>query len=286
MEFYGKLKVTSPGNLYIVATPIGNLGDISHRALDILRQVDLIAVEDTRHSQGLLSHYSISTKMVALFDQVEQARLQPLIEKLQAGESIALISDAGTPLIRDPGYAFVNAALAAEIKVVPIPGACALIAALSVSGLACEKFTFEGFLPVKSAARRARFELLVNESRTLVFYEAPHRICDFVEDVVAIMGSDREVVIAREITKVYETIYRDRAQAVLQWLRADHNQQKGEFVVLIAGCAENKDLCPETIRIFNLLLKDLPLKRAAKIAAEITGKRKNDLYKWAIDQQS
>ena len=223
------------GVLYVVATPIGNLQDISERAIATLKGVSRIAAEDTRHSARLLSHYGIDTPMVALHEHNEREITPKLIEKLVAGDDLALISDAGTPLISDPGFCLVRAARAAGIRVAPVPGPAACIAALSAAGLPADHFVFEGFLPVRATARRRRLEALVNESRTLVFHESSHRIVECLADMAEILGSDRPAVVARELTKVFETIESGGLAALLAWLRADPNQQKGEFVVLVQG---------------------------------------------------
>mgnify|MGYP000064788961 CR=1 FL=1 len=270
--------------LYIVPTPIGNLADITQRALDVLANVDLIAAEDTRHTSRLLSHFSISTRTFALHDHNEQQKADFLIEKLQAGTSIALVSDAGTPLISDPGYHLVNRCRHAGVKVVPLPGPCAVITALSGSGLPSDRFSFEGFLPPKSKGRRDCFQALADDARTLIFYESPHRINDSLSDMLAVLGPDRQVVLARELTKTYETIYGAPLGELIDWIAEDSNRVRGEMVVLVAGHRAQKDeLSIEVLRTLTLLAKELPLKKAAALAAEIHGGKKNALYKWGLE---
>jgi len=272
--------------LYIVATPIGNLSDISERAVQILKQVDLIAVEDTRHSGKLLQHSGVSTPMQALHEHNEAKKVEQLIELLAAGKSIALISDAGTPLISDPGYQLVKAAIDAGIKVSPVPGASALITALSASGLPSDAFIFEGFLPNKSAGRLKKLEALADESRTLIFYEAPHRIIDCLEDMQQVFGAERVAVVARELTKTFETIKKDSLENLLSWIKADSNQQRGEFVLLIQGQEKAATTVnAEAERILDILLQELPLKQASQLAARITGIKKNTLYQIGLNKK-
>ncbi len=268
--------------LYIVATPIGNLADITSRAVEVLRSVDVIAAEDTRHSKRLLEHLQINTRCIALHEHNEGQQSETLLQRIQQGESIAVISDAGTPLISDPGYRLVHLAQQAGIKVVPIPGACALITALSAAGLPTDKFIFEGFLPAKANSRLKHCQNLAKESRTLVFYESPHRIVDSISNMLEAFGPDRQVVIARELTKTFETIHSANLADMLEWLTADTNQQRGEFVVVIHGAQANAELDPEAERITSLLANELPAKQAAKLAAEITGLKKNQLYNWIV----
>lgn len=271
--------------LYVVATPIGNLGDMVPRAVNILQSVALIAAEDTRHSRRLLDHFDIRTRCVAYHDHSGQAELAALLDELLAGRSIALISDAGTPLVSDPGYRLVDAALSAGIQVVPIPGACAAIAALSAAGLPTDRFVFEGFLPAKMQARRQRLEALQREPRTLVFYEAPHRLLEALDDFEFVFGAERIAVLAREITKMHETIRRAPLGELRAWAR-EHNQGRGECVLLLQG--EPKDealLDADSERVLRLLLEELPLKQAAALAAKITGHKKNELYQLALTLQ-
>jgi 16S rRNA (cytidine1402-2'-O)-methyltransferase len=272
------------GVLFIVATPIGNLEDISERARRVLREVDVIAAEDTRHSKKLMQHLAISTPMIAHHEHNESQISPGLIAQLKQGKNVALISDAGTPLINDPGYQLVKLAHENQIKVVPVPGASALIAALSAAGLATDSFIFEGFLADKQVARRKQMQALFTESRTLIFYEAPHRIVGFMQDCVAIFGEERQACIARELSKYYETIKNDRLGKLLLWLQENENQRKGEFVILIQG-NENKFEAgeEEILRILKILLRDNPVKQATALAAEITGLKKNALYKLALD---
>ena len=276
------------GSLYVVATPIGNLDDISARALNILRSVALIAAEDTRHSARLMQHFGISTPLVACHEHNERDQGGRFLARLQAGEDVALISDAGTPLISDPGYHLVRQARAAGITVVPVPGACALIAALSAAGLPSDRFIFEGFLPAKAAGRRARLEQVKEEPRTLIFYEAPHRILECLQDMQAVFGDERPALLARELTKTFETLKGMPLAELAAWVAADSNQQRGECVVLVAGwqAPEGEEaVSAEAMRVLNLLLAEMPLKRAAALAAEITGVRKNLLYQVALEQQ-
>nr|WP_312508786.1 16S rRNA (cytidine(1402)-2'-O)-methyltransferase [Pseudomonas luteola] len=280
--------MSTPGTLYIVATPIGNLEDISARALRILKEVSLIAAEDTRHSSRLLQHFGINTPLAACHDHNEREQGGRFINRLLEGGSVALVSDAGTPLISDPGFHLVRQARAAQIPVVPVPGASAVIAALSAAGLPSDRFIFEGFLPAKATARRSRLDALKQEERTLIFYEAPHRLLESVEDLAAIMGDERVAVLARELTKTFETIKDAPLGELVDWIRSDSNQQRGECVLLISGYeSPDKDsLPPEAVRILNILLAEMPLKRAAALAAEITGERKNMLYQFALEQQN
>jgi len=276
------------GSLYVVATPIGNLDDISARALTILRNVALIAAEDTRHSARLMQHFGIGTPLTACHEHNERDQGGRFLARMLAGDDVALISDAGTPLISDPGYHLVRQARAAGIAVVPVPGACALIAALSAAGLPSDRFIFEGFLPAKSAGRRARLEQVKEEPRTLIFYEAPHRILECLQDMQAVFGDERPALLARELTKTFETLKGMPLAELAAWVASDSNQQRGECVVLVAGwqAPEGEDaVSAEAVRVLNLLLAEMPLKRAAALAAEITGVRKNLLYQVALEQQ-
>ncbi|MFN2362041.1 MAG: 16S rRNA (cytidine(1402)-2'-O)-methyltransferase [Marinobacter sp.] len=273
------------GTLYIVATPIGNLDDMSPRAAAILSRVSVIAAEDTRHSGRLLQHLGVSRPMMALHDHNERDKAGQVLAKLVAAEDVALISDAGTPLISDPGYVLVREARARGFRVSPVPGACALVAALSAAGLPTDRFLFEGFLPAKQGARKASLERLARESATLVFYESPHRIVDTVRDIQLVMGSERELVLARELTKTFETFYAGAASDVVDALEADPHGSRGEFVVMVHGAsdAENAVGSAEVDRVLGLLLKELPVKKAAKLAAELTGSSKNELYQRALE---
>jgi 16S rRNA (cytidine1402-2'-O)-methyltransferase len=279
---------SAAGTLYVVATPIGNLDDISARALKVLRDVALIAAEDTRHSMRLMQHFGIPTPLAACHEHNERDEGSRFLSRLQAGDDVALISDAGTPLISDPGYHLVRQVRAAGIKVVPVPGPCALIAALSAAGLPSDRFIFEGFLPAKAVGRRARLEAVKEEPRTLIFYEAPHRILECLEDMELVFGGERVALLARELTKTFETLNGLPLSELRAWVASDSNQQRGECVVLVAGWQApegDEAVSAETLRVLDLLLKEMPLKRAAAVAAEITGVRKNLLYQVALERQ-
>ncbi len=276
------------GTLYVVATPIGNLDDMSARALKVLADVALIAAEDTRHSVRLLQHFGIDTPLAACHEHNERDEGGRFITKLLAGEDVALVSDAGTPLISDPGYHLVRQARAAGVSVVPVPGACALIAALSAAGLPSDRFIFEGFLPAKAAGRRARLEQVKEEPRTLIFYEAPHRILECLEDMEQVFGGERPALLARELTKTFETLKGLPLAELRAFVASDSNQQRGECVVLVGGWSApegEEAISAEAQRVLDLLLAELPLKRAAALAAEITGVRKNLLYQVALEKQ-
>jgi len=273
----------NPSTLYIVATPIGNLGDISARALAVLAQVDIIACEDTRHTKKLLSAFSIKNKTLSMHDHNERQRQDYIASLLQEGKSIALVSDAGTPLISDPGFHLVRHCRSLGLAVSPIPGACAAIAALSIAGLPTDRFTFEGFLPSKSTARQNALLALANEPRTMVFYDAPRRAIDTIKDIVATLGGERYVVIARELTKTFETIHSDTAANLLTWLQEDPNQLKGEMVLIIEGYqADVNDISSEAINTLKLLLAEMKPKKACAITAQIHGVKKNALYEFAL----
>ncbi len=275
--------------LYIVATPIGNLQDLSPRAQDVLAAVDLIAAEDTRHSSRLLNQFDIRTPLFALHDHNERQRAQVLVDKLAAGQSIALISDAGTPLISDPGYHLVRRVREAGMKVVPVPGCCAMVAALSTSGLPSDRFFFEGFLPAKSKGRREKIEALAELSCTWILYESPHRILDTLSDLNELLGGEREIVVARELTKTFETFFAGTLAEADCWIRADSNQQRGEFVLLLAGkpeAPEVDEVPPDARRVLELLLEELSVKQASALAAKITGLKKKMLYTLALELQS
>ncbi|MFZ7236173.1 16S rRNA (cytidine(1402)-2'-O)-methyltransferase [Avibacterium gallinarum] len=273
------------GILYIVATPIGNLQDISQRALQVLEQVDLVAAEDTRHSGLLLSHYGIKKPFFALHDHNEQQKAEILCEKLLQGTTIALVSDAGTPLISDPGFHLVRQCRQAGIKIVPIPGACAAIAGLCASGIASDRFCFEGFLPAKSKARCDKLENLAKEDRTLIFYESTHRILDCLADMEKVFGAERYVVLARELTKTWETIHGDEVGALRKWVSEDPNRSKGEMVLIVEGnvSSEEESFSPEAVKALTLIAKELPLKKAAAIVAELYGYKKNALYQFGLE---
>ncbi len=271
--------------LYIVPTPIGNLGDISSRALDVLNQVSLIACEDTRHSGKLLSHFGIETRKTALHDHNERDRAQWIIQKLAAGEAVALISDAGTPLISDPGYHLVSQVREAGFNVVPLPGPCAAITALSASGLPSDRFSFEGFLPAKEKGRLDKLNELSEDPRTLIFYESPHRIIHSLESIVTALGEMRHVVMAREVTKTFETFLSGSAAEVLAQVKADQNQQKGEIVLMCHGYRSDteEEFSTVAINTLKLLCQELPLKKASALAAQIHGLKKNALYKHGLE---
>lgn len=273
------------GILYIVATPIGNLQDITQRALDTFAQVDLIAAEDTRHSGLLLSHYGIKKPFFALHDHNEQEKAHILVEKLKQGSHIALISDAGTPLISDPGFHLVRQCREAGIHVVPLPGACAAITALCASGIASDRFCFEGFLPAKSKARKDKLENIAEEDRTLIFYESTHRILDTLEDMQSVLGEERYIVLAREITKTWETITGNTIKNLREWLLEDPNRTKGEMVLIVEGKPKsdnNDEISPQAVKALELIAEELPLKKAASIVAELYGYKKNALYQFGL----
>jgi 16S rRNA (cytidine1402-2'-O)-methyltransferase len=268
------------GKLWVVATPIGNLDDISARAREILCAVDLIAAEDTRHSAALLKHIGSVVRTFALHDHNERDVSEGLVQRLREGKQIALISDAGTPLISDPGFRLVRAARKAGIAVSPIPGPCAAIAGLCVAGLPSDRFVFEGFLPAKSAARRKQLETLRAETRTVIFYESSHRIAETLSDMASVFGGEREIVLARELTKLFETVIDGTLAEVEARVSSDENQRRGEFVLMLAGAAGDADAMrlAEGRRVFDLLRQDLPPSRAARLASEISGAPRNALY--------
>jgi 16S rRNA (cytidine1402-2'-O)-methyltransferase len=274
------------GKLYIVATPIGNPADFSERALTVLREVKLVAVEDTRHSGRLFNACSINTPMLSCHDYNETERIELLLGKVAAGDDIALVSDAGTPLVSDPGFQLVRQAHARGITVVPVPGPSAVIAALCSAGLPTDRFVFEGFLPAKAGARQARLQELAKERRTLVFYEAPHRIVECLADMEACFGSERAATLARELTKTYETIIPATLGKLIERVRSDENQQKGEIVLVVGGCVASEGaLDADAEKTLKILLEELPLRQAASLAAKITGLKKNLLYDTALSWQ-
>jgi 16S rRNA (cytidine1402-2'-O)-methyltransferase len=271
--------------LYVVATPIGNLRDISLRALDALTSADTVAAEDTRNTAHLLTHYGISAnRLLALHQHNERGAAEKVIALLQQGQAVALVTDAGTPAVSDPGAVLVEAVLASGFRVIPIPGSSAVVAALSASGLTTPHFLFYGFLPNKSAARRAVLQGLIEHPYSLVFYEAPHRILESVADLQAVFGDEREIVLAREITKLFENIHRCKLGEAMAWLNSDANNQRGEFVLLLAGVeARQGGLSSEVENTLSLLLEELPLKQAVQLAVKITGGNKNELYQRALE---
>jgi 16S rRNA (cytidine1402-2'-O)-methyltransferase len=273
----------SPGVLYLVATPIGNLGDMTQRAIAVLDQVDFIAAEDTRHSRRLLSHLGIKTKLLAYHEHNEDRITAKLINELETGNSIAVISDAGTPLISDPGYRLVTQAHECDIKVVPVPGVCAAIAALSAAGLATDSFTFEGFPPAKQGTRLHFLEQFAEQRRTMIFYVSCHRIIETLRDMQTVFGADRRVTFARELTKTFETIKRLELSDLINWVEEDENQRKGEIVLVVEGnvadAAENTQLD----HYLSILLAELPVKQTVKLVVKMTGEHKNDVYKRALE---
>ncbi|AZK61133.1 MULTISPECIES: 16S rRNA (cytidine(1402)-2'-O)-methyltransferase [Pectobacterium] len=276
----------SASTLYIVPTPIGNLGDITQRALAVLASVDLIAAEDTRHTGLLLQHFAINARLFALHDHNEQQKADVLLAKLQSGQSIALVSDAGTPLINDPGYHLVRRCREAGVRVVPLPGACAAITALSASGLASDRFCYEGFLPAKTKGRKDKLRELGEETRTLIFYESTHRLLDSLQDISEVLGAERYVVLAREITKTWESIHGAPVGELLAWVKEDENRRKGEMVLIVEGHqVDDSALSAEALRTLALLRAELPLKKAAALAAEIHGVKKNALYRYGLEQE-
>ena len=274
------------GTLFIVSTPIGNLADISQRAVETLNSVDIIAAEDTRRTGQLLSHFGINKKQIALHDHNEEKKVPKIIESITDGQKIALVSDAGTPLINDPGFDLVRAALDANLNVVPVPGPCSPIVALSVSGLPTDRFIYEGFLPAKQGARIKHLESLVKEPRTLVFLESSHRIVSSLTDMLTVFGADRTAVIARELTKTFETIKKAPIKELVEWIEADANQTKGEFVVVIDGSkvesSGKSELEAETI-VKALLEEGIGVKQTSVIAAKLTGIKKKELYNLALE---
>ncbi|MGM3227276.1 16S rRNA (cytidine(1402)-2'-O)-methyltransferase [Dickeya zeae] len=277
----------SASTLYIVPTPIGNLADITQRALTVLQQVDLIAAEDTRHTGLLLQHFAINARLFALHDHNEQQKAEQLLDRLQQGMSIALVSDAGTPLINDPGYHLVRRCREAGVRVVPLPGPCAAITALSAAGLPSDRFCYEGFLPAKTKARKDTLRDLQEEARTLIFYESTHRLLDSLQDMVEVWGADRYVVLARELTKTWESLYGAPVGELLAWVREDENRRKGEMVLIVEGHQPDEDALPAAVlRTLQLLRAELPLKKAAALAAEIHGVKKNALYRYGLEQEN
>lgn len=281
-ELVSELASGSSGALYVVATPIGNLEDMSQRGINILNQADLIAAEDTRHAGKLLSHFAISTKCIAYHDHNEESRSDRLVEQLKSGLNIALISDAGTPLINDPGYKLLRKCRENSIRVIPIPGACAVITALCASGVATDEFYFGGFLPAKTSARKDKLSCLKDVSYTAVYYESTHRILASLADVEAALGEDKPIVICRELTKTFETIYADSVANVIAWMKADHHQQKGEFVLVIEADKTESVVDQRCLDLLTQLLPHMPLKAAAGIVADTFGVKKKAVYEAGI----
>lgn len=272
--------------LYIVATPIGNLGDITLRAVEVLQRADLIAAEDTRHSSRLLQHLGIEGRLLAYHDHSDTAAQSRILDAVADGGIVALVSDAGTPLISDPGYPLIRAAQARELTVIPVPGACAAVAALSVGGLPTDSFLFEGFLPAKAGARARRLAKLSAQPCTLIFYEAPHRVLDSLQALAAEFGAQREAVLLRELTKTFETIHRAPLDELQQWVAADSNQQRGEIVLLVAGAPPRESALDEsTATLLRRLAEELPAKRAAAVVADWSGLRKKALYEFLVAEK-
>jgi 16S rRNA (cytidine1402-2'-O)-methyltransferase len=275
--------LSAKGSLYVVATPIGNLSDMTTRAIEVLNNVDMIAAEDTRHSQRLLASFTINTRLQAYHEHNESSMTPRLLQMMREGTDIALISDAGTPLISDPGYRLVSAAHDEGIRVVPIPGANAAITALCVSGLATDRFSFEGFLPAKSSARQQRLQSVAGETATMIFYESCHRILQTLADMRDILGDTRQICFAREITKTFETIRRDSLESIHDWVSSDENQRKGEIVLVVDGKRAQAIDSSAVDQVLHVLLTELPVKQAVKIAVKLTGGNKNTIYKRAIE---
>lgn len=275
----GGMAAVKSGTLYVVATPIGNLSDISERAREVLAGVSAICAEDTRHTKSLLQAFGIEKPLIALHEHNEGDIAWKLVERLKTGDSLALVSDAGTPLVSDPGYRLVREVRAAGFAVSPVPGACAAIAALSVAGIPSDRFCFEGFLPAKSSGRRERLQNLAREPRTLVFYESSHRIDESLADFVAIFGAEREAVIGRELTKLFETVLGDTLGSLLEKVQQDENQRKGEFVIIVRGCEDDTGVAlAEGQRLYSKLVEHMKPSQAAKLAAELSGAPRKALY--------
>lgn len=278
--------ILQPGTLFVVATPIGNLADLSERARQVLAAVDLIACEDTRHTQKLLQHLGLKKPLLSVHDHNERDRIDQVAEQLQNGRTMALVSDAGTPLISDPGYPLVQALREKQLRVTPVPGVSALITALSAAGLPTDRFAFEGFLPHKSGAKKERLEGLQQDTATLVFYESKHRILDTLQLMAEIFGEQREACVARELTKTFESFYHGTLPQIIEQLNANSDQQKGEFVVMVSGNKDPKSAAAvNSDKLFRLLLAELPPKKAAAILAEVSGENKKALYQKALEIQ-
>lgn len=272
--------------LYVVATPIGNLQDMTPRAIETLQQVAVIAAEDTRHSARLMAHFAIGTPMISVHEHNESHRVERILQHLKAGESVALISDAGTPVISDPGFVLVRAVREAGFRVVPVPGCVAFVTALSASGLPTDRFSFEGFPPHKVGARRQFYQARVQLPHTLVFYESPHRVLASISDMIEVFGGGRRAAVGRELTKTYETIHSATLVELLVWMEADSNQQRGEFVLMLEGAQEKPAdaLDDESLRVLDVLLSELSVKQASALAAQITGVKKKLLYQAALER--
>ena len=275
-----------PSTLYVVATPIGNLGDISSRALEIIDNVSLVAAEDTRRTRGLLSHFGVKASLVSLHDQNEIRQCKFLVNKMQHGASIALVSDAGTPLISDPGYRLVRAVREAGFEVRAVPGASAITAALSICGLAINRFVFEGFLPTRSPSRQTRLSQLANEERTMVFFESPMRIISSLDDMRLIFGANRQLSVVREISKKFESVITGTVDAVIEAINGDERLQQGELVIIIEGADNTLNVSPEIdpATVVQILIEHLPPRVASEVAARIVGGRKNDVYRLVLEQ--
>lgn len=276
------------GVLYVVATPIGNLDDLSPRAQRILAEVAVVAAEDTRHSQKLLQHFGIRTPLLSLHDHNEAARIDVLRRRLQAGQSVALVSDAGTPLISDPGYRLVSVLSDEGLRCVAIPGPCAVVAALSIAGLPTDRFFFEGFLPARSAARCKQLQSLQRHSSTLVFYEAPHRLLDTLEDMASVFGAQRPAAVVREISKQYENVQRGSMESLLTYYRAHGDECRGEIVMLVQGNSDTGDgeqLQLPVAELLRMLTEAMPPSQAAQLAAQLTGLRRGDLYQRIMSER-
>ena len=279
----------SSGRLFIVATPIGNLSDITERARHSLANASLIAAEDTRHSKKLMQHLGIDTPLLAYHDFSDERVIDRVISTLVEGNDVALVSDAGTPLVSDPGYRLVRRARELGLPVYPVPGASALTAGLSVSGIPCDRHAFEGFLPARSGQRKQRLESLKDEERTLVFFEAPHRICEFLSDLAHSFGPDREIFVAREISKAFEAPFFGSAGVAVQWCESDPNNQKGEFVIIVRGRSpadQSLESMNQARDLLTVLLDELPLKQAVAIAVRLTGSNKNAVYELALQMKA
>jgi len=277
---------TERGRLFVVATPIGNLGDISHRAIQVLGSVNCILAEDTRHSKRLLNHYGISSKLRACHEHNEESQIEWVTTQLTAGEDLALISDAGTPLISDPGFVLVRALRCAGFEVIAIPGASSIIAALSIAGLPTNGFVYDGFLPAKRSARQTALAEYLNQRRTVVLLESSHRILACLEDVVEVLGAERSVALARELTKRFETVLVGSAQEILAQLQTDDDQTRGEFVLMLSGVEPVSDSYAQAEHMLKTLIADLPVKKATNLVAKMTGLRKNELYELALQIKS